>query len=197
MKRGLEEWQASRDRRTEKEKKIPGRPKKKEGTYSWVKNECMNDCLVAQRNEALMAWWTVWLLRKMRPSRAVWALWVMEPCKTFVPHFWERQEEEDLLSLDAGFWEAAKGIDCFGRNEKQGRKHGYPSRVRVGRGHNWGHSTFGQEQWGQKPQKPKKSKKWWTDGWTNGRIDQWTDGPTKQGVESRSTQLKSFPHCIS
>ena len=43
--------------------------------------------------------------------------------------------------------------------------------------------SFGQEQWGQKPQKPQKSKVWPTDGRT--------DGPTKRGVESRSTRLKS------
>ena len=43
-------------------------------------------------------------------------------------------------------------------------------------------SSFGHEQWGQRTQKPKKSKVWRTDGRT--------DEPTKRGVESRSTRLK-------
>ena len=57
--------------------------------------------------------------------------------------------------------------------------------------------TFWQEQWGQRPQKQKKSKVWWTDrqtdrqtdGRTDRRTDGPTDGPTKRGVESRSTRL--------
>ena len=47
--------------------------------------------------------------------------------------------------------------------------------------------SFGQEQWSQKSQKPKKSKVWRTDGQTDGPMD----GPTKRGVESRSTRLKT------
>ena len=31
--------------------------------------------------------------------------------------------------------------------------------------------SLGQEQWGQRPQKPKKSKVWWTDQRTDGRTD--------------------------
>ena len=42
--------------------------------------------------------------------------------------------------------------------------------------------SLGQEQWGQRPQKPQKSKVWRTDGRT--------DRPTKRVVESRSTQLE-------
>ena len=42
--------------------------------------------------------------------------------------------------------------------------------------------SFGQEQWSQKSQKPKKSKVW--------RTDRRTDGRTKRSVESRSTRLK-------
>ena len=41
--------------------------------------------------------------------------------------------------------------------------------------------SFGQEQWGQRPQE-KKTKQVKCDGWTNRR----TDGRTKQGVESRN-----------
>ena len=36
-----------------------------------------------------------------------------------------------------------------------------------------------------------KTKKVKCDGRTNGRTDRRTDGPTKRGVESRSTRLKS------
>ena len=41
---------------------------------------------------------------------------------------------------------------------KQGRIHGYPSHVCVGRGSIWVTGAFGQEQWSQRPQKHKKSK---------------------------------------
>ena len=60
--------------------------------------------------------------------------------------------------------------------EKQGRIHG-----------GWIGAVFevtwslGQEQWGHRPQKPKKKVK----------CDERTDGPTKQGVESCSTRLKT------
>ena len=40
---------------------------------------------------------------------------------------------------------------------KQGRIHGYLSRVRVGRGSIWVTKAFGKEQWGQRPQKNKKA----------------------------------------
>ena len=48
--------------------------------------------------------------------------------------------------------------------------------------------SFGQEQSGQRPQKTKKVK---CDGQTDRPTDQLTNGPTKQGVESRSTRLKT------
>jgi len=51
--------------------------------------------------------------------------------------------------------------------------------------------SIGQEQWGLRPQKPKKSKVWRTDGQTDRPTAKQTDGLTKQGVESRSTRLKT------
>ena len=59
---------------------------------------------------------------------------------------------------------------------EQGRIHGYPSRVRVGKGHNLGHQII----WaGAVKPKTKNQKKvkcdGRTDGWTDRRTDQWTD----------------------
>ena len=66
---------------------------------------------------------------------------------------------------------------------QQGRIHGYPSRLRVGRGCIWGHLIIWEGAVRPKTtKKNKKSKVWRTDGWTV--------GPTKRGVESRSTRLK-------
>ena len=92
------------------------------------------------------------------------------------------------------------------KKKKQGRIHGYPSRVQVGRGHNWGHQII----WAGavKPKIPKTQKKVKCDGPTDGRTDWRTDkagcrfactrqkilrtdrptqtnGPTWQGVELR------------
>ena len=66
---------------------------------------------------------------------------------------------------------------------EQGRIHGYRSRVRVGRGHIWGHQTIWAGAVRSKNKIHKKSKMWPTD-WQ-------TDQPTKRGVESRSMRLKT------
>ena len=65
---------------------------------------------------------------------------------------------------------------------KQGRIHGYPSCVRVGRGCIWGYLIT----WAGavRPKTAKtQSKVWWTDGGTNRRTDGWTD--RQSGVKSR------------
>ena len=46
---------------------------------------------------------------------------------------------------------------------KQGQRHGYPSRVRVGRSCNWGHQIIWAGAVRPKPQKNQKSKVWQTD----------------------------------
>ena len=76
--------------------------------------------------------------------------------------------------------------------KKQGRIHGYPSRVRVGRGHIWGHLITWAGAVRPRTAKNKKRTVWRTDGPTDG----WTDGRTKRGVESRSTRLKIKSHSI-
>ena len=71
---------------------------------------------------------------------------------------------------------------------KQGRIRGYPSRVWVSRGHNWGHKTI----WaGEVRSKNKIHEK--------GKMvtDRPTDWRTKQGVMSRSTRLKQLENFFS
>ena len=71
-----------------------------------------------------------------------------------------------------------------GISKKQGRIHGYPSRVRVGRGCYWGYQIIWAGAVRQKIAKtPKKVK-----------CARRTDQPTKWVVESRSTRQKSM--CI-
>ena len=73
--------------------------------------------------------------------------------------------------------------------KKQGRIHGYPSRVRVGRGCVWGHFIIlarAVSPMTAKKKNKQKTKKVKCDRPT----DQRTNGPTKRGVESRSTRLK-------
>ena len=66
------------------------------------------------------------------------------------------------------------------QKKKQGWMHGYPCRVKVGRGFNLGQWSI----WpgAVRPKTPKTPKK----SWMNRRMDGWMDGQTKQG---RSTQL--------
>ena len=66
---------------------------------------------------------------------------------------------------------------------KQGRIHGYRSRVRVGRGHIWGNKTFWARAVRSKNKNPKKSKMWPT--------NRPTDRPTdKAGCRVAYTRLK-------
>ena len=65
---------------------------------------------------------------------------------------------------------------------EQGRIHGYPSRVRMGRGRNQGHHII----WAG-AMRPKTIKKKQKKVKCDGRTDKTTDGPTKWDVESRST----------
>ena len=65
---------------------------------------------------------------------------------------------------------------------EQGRIHGYRSRVRVGRGHIWGHRTIWAGAVRSKNRIHEKSKS---------VTDRPTEGQTKRGVESRSTRLKT------
>ena len=58
---------------------------------------------------------------------------------------------------------------------QQGRIHGYPSRVRVGRGRNQGHHIIWAGAVRPKTIKPQKSKVCWTDGRTDQRTDRRTD----------------------
>ena len=80
---------------------------------------------------------------------------------------------------------------------KQGRIHGYPSRVWVDRGRIWGHLVTWAGAVRAKTAKTKKCTRRIdgpTDRQTNGRTDQRTDGRTKRGVESRSMRLKNSRH---
>ena len=70
------------------------------------------------------------------------------------------------------------------RFKKQGRIHGYPSRVQVGRGHLRSLDHLGRSSEAKDCKNQRKVKCY---GPTDGR----TNGPTKRGVESRSTRLKS------
>ena len=58
--------------------------------------------------------------------------------------------------------------------KKQGRIHGYPSPMRVGRGHNWGQWSICAGAVRPKTTLRRRRRVRWTDGPTNGR----TDGPT-------------------
>ena len=69
----------------------------------------------------------------------------------------------------------------FKISKKQGRIHGYLSRVRVGRGSIWVTKALGQVQWGQRPQKHKKSKI--GDRPTDQQTDQPTFQPTVQSTD--------------
>ena len=69
---------------------------------------------------------------------------------------------------------------------KQGGIQGHPSHVWVGGTIFEVTSSFGQEQWDQRPQKHKRNKVWWM----NGPTDKWTNGPRKRDVELRSSRLK-------
>ena len=74
--------------------------------------------------------------------------------------------------------------------QEQGRIHGYPSRVRVGRGCIWGHLITWAGAVRPKTTKTQKSKVWRTDGRTDQRTDRWTDrrtdGPTQWLIKSRA-----------
>ena len=81
------------------------------------------------------------------------------------------------------FLQAAWDLQWF--KSKQGRIHGYPSRVQVGRGRNLGHQII----WAGavKPKTAKTPKHVSVmDQWMDG----WTDRPTKRVVMSRNTWLR-------
>ena len=90
-----------------------------------------------------------------------------------------------ILSQVTGVVTLLKSLRTKHFHSKQGRIHSYPSGMRVGRGFFCGHLII----WAGavKPKTVKKNKKnnvWWT--------EQQTDGPTKRGIVSNSTQLKNW-----
>ena len=54
-------------------------------------------------------------------------------------------------------------------------------------------SSFGPDQWGQRPLKPQKSEVWWTNRQTDRQTNRQTNRPAKWGEESRSMRLKMRP----
>ena len=80
---------------------------------------------------------------------------------------WERVDAVMQVLFCFGQWAGDGAV------VKQGRIHGYPSRMRVGRGHNWGHQII----WAGavRPKTTKKQKIVKCDGRTDGRMDQRTN----------------------
>ena len=131
------------------------------------------------------------------PGACGWAGAVIEVTRSFEQEQWS-QKPQTKVKCDRqtnrptdGWmdWLTKRGVESrstrLKTKNKQGRIHGYPSCVRVGRGCFWGHPIIWAGAVGQGPQK--KSKVWRTDGLTVGR----TNRRTKRGLESRSTRLKT------
>ena len=55
--------------------------------------------------------------------------------------------------------------------KRQGRIHGYPSHVRVGRGYIWGHMIICEETEVKDRKNKQKSKVWWTDRQMDGSMN--------------------------